>query len=306
MPGNGSSNRHSVLLSYKFIGPAVAGSLIMAALCAWAPVPLQLFGLGVLVSVLGGLLLGKLDRKEKDEAQRQVALEKLAAVLTLAPEHELFDQYMAFCRALTKLADNPQYAFFREIALVKLASVTGQVGELAQCAATFSGEEAWLPFYERLLNSADVHECHCAAWVRSKEFVQDQRMEQIMQALFDAARRGVLIECIIILADSLWPKEQSLPAAEVLPWLEAQNDHGLRVRLVRESAVGLQPDLLSDFTVFGDRACGVHELDERGCVRRFVLHFNPAAVRLEKERWQRLSLLTATLRNLLDEPPAPA
>jgi hypothetical protein len=137
--------------------------------------------------------------------------------------------------------------------------------------------------------------------VRTKDYWQDPPGRQSMVANFEASHRGTFIERILILRDDLWPKKDILPKADILPWIEEQHDNGLRIRLVRESDVAGEPDLLADIGIYGTRAFGVQELDERCRTVRFVLQFDPQAVRLAKDRWQRLTLYTTPLRNLLDQ-----
>lgn len=122
-----------------------------------------------------------------------------------------------------------------------------------------------------------------------------------MKANFEAAHDGVLVERIAILRDEMWPRGQVLPTNDILPWLEEQNNHGLRVYLVRESDLANEPDLLADIGGYGDRACGSPELDERSRTVRFVLTFDPQAVRLAKDRWRRLALFATPLGAQLDQ-----
>lgn len=297
------THRRSVLLSFKFLGTALVGSLTMALVCAFGSLPAQLAVLGAFISILAGLFLSYLEQEEERERRRNEVLEELAVPLTLAPEHDLYDQYLAICTTLTELAGNSD-PILREIAVLKLASVTGQLDALAGGTAVFAGTEAWRTVYEKLLASPDINEYQSVAWVRSKEYWQDQPGRQSMRANFDACHRGTLIERIVILDDNLWPQGQLLPGDDLLRWLEEQNNNGLRVSLVRQSDLAGEPDLLADFGIYGERACGFQELDERGRTIRFVLHFDPGAVRLARDRWERLMLYATSLRNLLDRAPA--
>lgn len=302
MRNTGPPQRRSVLFSFRFVGTALIGSLTMALVCTFAPAPAQLAVLGALVSILGGLFLSYLEQEEDREQRRRELLDKLAVPLTLAPEHELFDQYVAFCHALTELAAQAD-PILREIAVLKLASVNGQIASLANGSVVFAGTEAWRTVYEKLLRSPDLKEYQSVAWVRSKDYWQDPPGRQSMQANFDAAHRGMLIERIIILRDDLWPKGQTLPTGEILPWVEEQHNHGLWITLVRESEVSSEPDLLADIGIYGARAVGVQELDERSRTVRFALQFDAQSIRLAKDRWQRLALYATPLRNLLEQEP---
>src|SRR5262245_45866902 len=118
--------RRNVLLSFKFLGTALVGSLTMALVCTFGPPAAQLAVLGAFVSILGGLFLSYLDQEEVRDHRRTELLERLTIPLTLAPESDLYQPYLAFCRTLTDLAGQAD-PILREIAALKLASVTGQI-----------------------------------------------------------------------------------------------------------------------------------------------------------------------------------
>src|SRR5262245_33769083 len=219
--------RRNVLLSFKFLGTALVGSLTMALACAFGPPAAQLAVLGAFVSILGGLFLRYLDQEEARDRRRTELLEKLAIPLTLAPEHDLYHPYLAYCRTLTELAGQHD-PILREIAALKLASVTGQIESLAGGMVVFAGTEAWRNVYGKLQASPDIKEYQSVGWVRSKDYWQDPPGRQSMRANFEAVHGGTLIDRIVILRDDLWPRQHVLPTDEILPWLEEQNNHGLR------------------------------------------------------------------------------
>jgi hypothetical protein len=62
-------------------------------------------------------------------------------------------------------------------------------------------------------------------------------------------------------------------------------------------------NLLADVGIYGTRALGIQELDERSRTVRFVLQFASEQIRLARERWQRLQLFATPYRHLLDQLP---
>ena len=274
----------------------------MALVCAFAPAPAQLAVLGALVSILGGLFLSYLDQEEERDRRRSEGLERLAVPLALATEQDLYPCYLAYCRALTALAAQAD-PLLREIAALKLASVNAQIDTLASGTVVFSGTETWRAVYEQLLAGGTVREYRSVAWVRSDDYWRDPPGRQSMRANFDAAHRGVLIERLVILPALLWPQDHSLPHAATRSWLQEQHDHGLHLVLVREAALGGEPDLLADFGIYGDRAVGTQELDERSRTVRFTLSFDRQAIRLAEDRWRRLSVFGIAYQSLLEPPP---
>jgi hypothetical protein len=297
--------RRSALLTFRFLGTAMAGSLVMALVCAFGPLPAQIAILGAFVSILGGLFLSYLAQHDERERQRAEVIERLAVPLSLAPDRELYAKYKAICQALTDLAANAD-PIFRQTALVKLASVVSQVELLAGGTIVFSMTESWRTVYEQLLRSPDIRKYRSVAWVKTADYWQDPPGRQSMQVNFEAAHRGVHIERIVILPHGLWPQGQLLPTNAILPWIEEQHNHGLWVTLVREAELAREPDLLCDFGIYGDRAVGVQELDAPARTLRFTLDFSPEAVRLAEDRWRRVSLYATSFRSLLDQLPPEA
>jgi hypothetical protein len=224
-------------------------------------------------------------------------LEKLQFPLALAPEHDLFDQYSSFAAALADLAQQKD-PVLRDFALLRLASVSEQVRLLAQGRVVFSGTETWRTVYERLLESPGLGEYLSVAWVKTKDYWQDPPGRQSMRLNFELAGRGLRIERVVILRGALWPAADTLPAPEIMPWIDEQHRHGIRVFLVRESAMLNEADLLADFALYGERATGVQELDEQSRTLRFVLSFDPQSLRLARDRWERLSLYATPLVDL--------
>ncbi len=292
-------SRRSPLLTFQFLGTSLVGSLVMALVGVFAPPEAQVAVLGAFVSILGGLFLAYMGQEAERERRRVEQLERLTVPLTLAPEHDLFEQYLAVCQALTELAsqDDP---ILKEFAGLKLASLAEQVRGLAGGVIEFSATETWRTVYEKLLKSADLREYRSVAWVRAKGYWQDQPGRQSMAANFEAAHRGVLIERVVILRDDLWPKNDLLPTDEIRPWIEEQHNHGLWVALVRESDLESESGVLADVGLYGDRAVGIQDLDERARTVRFTLSFDRQTVRLARDRWDRLYLFATPYRTLLD------
>jgi hypothetical protein len=186
----------------------------------------------------------------------------------------------------------------RGFALLRLDSVAEQVRSLARGRVVFSGTETWRTVYERVLESPGLGEYLSVAWVKTRDYWQDPPGRQSMRLNYELAGRGLRIERVVILRGPLWTAGEVLPSPDILPWLDEQHRHGIRVFLVRESAVLNEPDLLADFAIYGSRATGEQELDEQSRTLRFVLAFDPQSVRLARDRWERLSLYVTPYADL--------
>jgi hypothetical protein len=294
--------RRSALLSFRFLFTAVTGSVIMALVATFGTPAAQLAVLGSFVSIVGGLFLAYLGQEDERENRRSEVIERLSVPLTLAPQRDLYAQYLALCRTLTDLA-NQTDPILRELACLKLDSVVGELEALADGTVLFAATEGWRTVYEKILANPNLKEYRSIAWVRTKDYWQDAPGRQSMAANFTAVNRGVHVERIVILRDDLWSRGEPLPTTDIRPWIEEQHNHGVWVLLVRESDLASETDLLTDIGIYGDRAVGTQELDERSRTLRFTLTFDPQAVRIARDRWEKLYLFATSYRTLLDRAP---
>ncbi|MCY2965531.1 MAG: hypothetical protein NT069_18190 [Planctomycetota bacterium] len=302
MSRNPKPHRQSALLSFRFLGTAVVGSIVMALVATFGPIAAQLAILGTFISIVCGLFLSYLGQEDVREQQRAEVIQSLSVPLSLASDPELFEQYQNISAGLTALARRTD-PILRRIALLKFSSVAEQIEGLAAGKIVFSLTEGWRTVYEELLRSPDVREYRSVAWVRSPEYWQDEPAQQSMRVNFESAQRGVAIERIVILRDELWPREQRLPAPSILSWIEDQHNHGVCVSLVRESELSREPDLLTDMGIYGDRAVGVQELDEKCRTLRFTLNLDPNAMELADARWRQILLYSKSFASLVDQSP---
>ena len=89
------------------------------------------------------------------------------------------------------------------------------------------------------------------------------------------------------------------PADPIHDWVEEQHRYGIWLLLIRESTLEAEPDLISDFGIYGSRAVGMQLLDPAGRTKRFVLSFD-----FEGRRASRTNVATPIgLRRFLPKPP---
>ena len=84
-----------------------------------------------------------------------------------------------------------------------------------------------------------------------------------------------------------------------------QYTHGIWTKLVRESTLTGEPDLLVDLGIYGTRAVGFQELDDHGRTVRFTLSFEFAEILAAERRWERLSVYSTSYQKLLDQQARP-
>lgn len=294
--------KRSVLLSFKFLGTALAGSLTMALVSVFGSVPVQIGMLGTWVSILTGLFVSYVEQEDKRERRRAELLEKLQLPVALAPDYELFSQYTVIARSLADLAGQGD-PVLREFAIIRLSSLSEEVRLMAAGKIVFSTTETWRIVYEQILQSTSVKFYQSVAWVKTKEYWQDKPGKQSMATNFQVLNRGVEIERICILRGDLWSVGEPLPYPDIRLWIEEQHKRGIKIFVVRESEIGSEPNLICDFGIYGDRATGVQELDEQSHTVRFTLFFDQQNIRLARARWARLKLYATPYVDLLNSAP---
>jgi hypothetical protein len=294
----------SVLWNFKFVGTALAGSLTLALVSAFAPPPAQIAVLGSTVSILAGLFISYIEQDDAREKARAELLATLRVPLELAREPDLFEHFVSFGDSLIALARGRDEPVLKRFALVKLASINEQLKTLAEGRIVFSATETWRTVYEQLLQSRGLGTYRSVAWVKARDYWQDAPGRQSMRLNLALARRGLRIERIVILRDDLWPQASRLPSASIRPWIEQQHESGIVVSLIREGDIAGESDLAADFGLYGDRAVGIQELDEEARTVCFVLEFGEAGLRLARAWWDRLSLYALPYRDLVDRTAA--
>lgn len=300
----GATCSKSILWNFKFVGTALAGSLTLALVSAFAPPPAQIAVLGSTVSILAGLFVAYVEQEEARERARAELLRTLRVPLELAREPELFEHFVAFGDSLVALARRGDEPVLGRFALVKLASINEQVRTLAEGRIVFSATETWRTVYEELLQSPGLGTYRSVAWVKARDYWQDPPGRQSMRANLTLARKGLRIERIVILREDLWPAGARLPLPPIRPWIRQQHEGGIVVSLIREGDIAAEPDLAADFGLYGDRAVGIQEIDEEARTVRFVLEFGEASLRLARAWWDRLSLYALPYSDLVDRAPA--
>jgi hypothetical protein len=294
----------SALLSFRFLGTATVGTLMMALVTVLGDLPTQVAALGATVSVLGGLFAAYVEQEEDREARRTELLEQLRIPMDLAHDHRLFDVYRSFGGSLCDLSRRGD-PVLRSFALLKLTSLAVEVQALARGTIAFHATEAWRTVYAELLGGASVSSYRSVAWVKTADYWQDAPGRASMQLNLNLARGGLPIERILIVRDELWPACEPTPP-RLRGWIAEQHRHGIALSLVRESTLAAEPDLLADYGIYGERAVGIHELDERSRTVRFVLQFDEQGLKLAGDRWARTMLYATPFADPLDRPDVAA
>jgi hypothetical protein len=253
-------------------------------------------GFGLLL----GFFLGRANRLVPTRNQRQQFDGRPNAPPALVTHPELLLAYNSLTHYLIELSGQTD-DILKESIILRLADIQKDVRGLASGKVIFSGTEAWRTTYERLLRAPGLSRYLSVAWLRSEDYWRDAPGRHSLQLNFELIQLGLGIERTLILNDFFWPSAALLPAKVICTWMDEQHKRGVVLRLVRESQVTDEAELLCDFGIYGDRACGQLELDQQCRTERFTLDFNPQSVELFKERWRRLLLFSVPYQELLDQ-----
>lgn len=218
----------------------------------------------------------------------------------LSHDVEVFSQYRAIASALLRFSQNRD-PVFRETASGKLQILTEQLEELANGTIVFPETETWRMAYEKLLRTRGLYRYRSVAWVRNPGYWQDEPGRRSTRVNLEIVERsGVTVERIVILANELWPDHNHLPDERIRQWIHEQSSYGVDVRLVRESDLHSESDLITDMGIYGSRAVGFQQLDDQSRTVRFTLRFDIDAINAAEARWDRLCIYAEKYQEILD------
>lgn len=251
----------------------------------------------ILLCLLITIGLSTLYSLRANESQPRI----LKTLLDLSRDQELATIHTALAEALERVA-NQKDPIFRSLAHQRLKSIIEQSALIGAATVEFPSTESWRVVYEELLRSPGLHLYRSVAYIETPHYWQDgpgQQSTRLNLELQDA--RVVSIERIAIIADHLWPEDSLFPVDPIHSWLDEQHRYGIWLRLLRESAVGADTDLLNDFGIYGNRAVGMQLADPAGRTIRFILSFDFEKLRQAEAQWSRLAVYSISYQELLDQ-----
>ena len=227
--------------------------------------------------------------------------EAIAGLLTISHDEQLSAIHGQILEALVATSAKSD-GIFRDLADQRFSSIVQQLRTLSAGTIEYSSTESWRVAYEQLLRSPGLHLYRSVAYVESAHYWQDgpgQQSTRLNLELHDS--RSISIERTVIIADHLWPLDSLFPMQPIHSWLDEQHRHGIWIRLVRESVVAEEPDLLADFGIYGNRAVGIQIADPAGRTIRFQLKFDFDKVVQAESIWGRLAVYATSYRELLEQ-----
>ena len=252
--------------------------------------------LGLLVCILIGLTLRTFVEVRTPNAMPQI----VETLLALSRHPLLSEIHISQAESLQRLSERRD-PVYRQLADERLQSLSSQMASLAAGKVEFATTEVWRVAYEELLRSPGLYQYRSVAWVESAHYWQDGPGEQSTQLNLELQQQNVIrIHRIAIIADHLWSESELFPVDPLRDWLDRQYRHGIDVRIVRESALTGDLELVCDFGIYGSRAIGLQMADPTGRTIRFTLDFNFEKVAAAEASWSRLLVYSVSWKDLLD------
>jgi len=281
------------------IAVAVCAILALIVVRAFFDLAAQLLALGVLVSLLAGLLVAFWGQQADQQRHLETLLKRLEVPLALAPDPLLLDQYGRIVEAFARLAER-RHPVLNDFAHYTIAQFVHHLDRISQGILEFDGTESWRAAYKELLNAPQVKSYRSVALIRQPEYWRDAAGEVSLQENLRLIHKGRSIERIAILGDEVWPADQPLFKTEVGRWLKRQADGAIKIYIVRDDALASAPDLRIDFGIYGADAVGIQEVDERARTKKFTFYFDATERQLAEQRWKRLLAYSRPLEEFIE------
>ncbi len=223
----------------------------------------------------------------------------LQVLIDVAQDRDISQLHAAIAEALRELTQQAD-PIFRQLAISRLQSVSKDCNLLGEGVIEFVSTESWRVVYEELLRSPGLHLYRSVAYIETAHYWQDGPGQQSTQLNLELHDAGVVtIERTAIVADHLWPESELFPVEPLHTWLDQQHRYGIWVRLVRESSLENDTDLLTDLGIYGSRGVGFQTADPAGRTIRFRLDFNFERVQEAERKWNRLGVYSTSYSDLL-------
>ncbi len=285
-------------VNWLAVSVAVCSAFLLVVASALLPVQGILTAIGLLICVLLGFVIGS----PSHPPLRAVLPSELETPLLLASDELVYDRYKRIASLLIKVS-RQQDPIYRSIAIDQLDNLVKSLTTIASGTLVFEGTETWRIVYELLLRSPGLYLYRSVAWIKNANYWQDEPGRKSLLVNFELhEQERINIERIAIISDALWPLSEPWPAEPVRSWLHEQHARGIWLKLVRESALRTEPDLIADIGIYGSRALGTQELDEECRTERFILTFDFVRVADAEARWNRLAVYAESYSVHLDRP----
>jgi len=276
----------------EFIAVTAIGSMAMLLIRAFYP-DFQLAALGLLFSILGGLVISFLGHNAERQIQTERLLDKLQIPMRLATDAELYSQYASYAASFNRIASD-SHSSLRRLTLMFLSVQNQRLDQISRGIVEFGSTEAWRATYEDLLNPENVKIYRSVSVVNTPSYWQDAGGKRSTQKNIEDAGRGMKIERIVVLHDDLWPGTDGFSNSNLDSWLRRQKDAGISIFLI-QSSVLTDESLRVDFGIYGDVAIGIQEIGVDGRTQKFSFDFRESTKNIKDGHWRQLMVHSIAL-----------
>lgn len=281
------------------IAVSTGGISCVAVIAVWyfATTNILVLVLGLCLSLVIGLMCYALTAPRHDLS----TLDIFETLFELAHDSDISLVNKQISKSLLN-ASQRKDSIFRELLMQRLDLIAEDIKMAGDGRIEFISTESWRIFYEQILKSPGINNYRSVSHIETQNYWQDgagRKSTELNLKLHDSGT--VRVERIAIVADHLWQNDELFPVGIVHEWLEEQHRHGIWIELVRESDLAREPELISDFGIYGNRAVGRQFSDSGGRTSRFVLSFDFDDVKKAEDYWKKLRVFTVSYAKLLDQ-----
>jgi len=283
-----------VVRVWKSAAVALLGTIASCLVATLGSLDVQVALICSVLSCIAGLLVEAQSQQYEQQLRHFEVLDAVGIPSVIAQRTDLYREFLGLRKAFSGLV-RFEIPLLEQIAALKLASMNQEILALSLGRVEFTKTETWRLVYEELLLSRGLDLYRSVAWVRSEEYWQDPPGRQSIETNYEAISRGLKIQRIFILPESLLTATDRLPKATVRAWMTEQSAKGIQVRWVRQESLENEPNLVGDFGIYGSVAVGEQEIDEQCRTMRFTLSFEQREVELANQRWAKIGLFSSSL-----------
>jgi len=279
------------LQSLEFWVTIIIGGLILGFTFALADLRMQLAAVGVYVTLLLGLVVAVLIRAVSVDATMRENNEISQRIAQNPRVRKFYDETIEPLSRAFKIDDN----VFGSLVEEKLTDFQNELStELSTGRISFPAE-AFRVTYADILNQPDIKEYRSVAWVKSEDYWQDQAGKSSIRFNFDLLQKGVGIERIFIVREAVWD------STKIKNWIRQQRDYRvkidgkqtenrIRIAVASEGRIPAEENLIEDYGIYGDRAVGVQNIDDKCKTTTFDLYFDKAKIAKAKRSFEKLKV----------------
>lgn len=274
-----------------------ASALLTSTLSFAGTIESLLLVIGLITSVAVGLLVYLILRRMEPDFRSDT----LELLFQLSKDEKVEKAQKNISKALYA-ASRRKDSVFQSLLETRLANITDDINQLGKGRIEFANTESWRVFYEQLLRSPSTTMYRSVAHIETQHYWQDGAGEKSTTLNLELHDSGTIrIERLAIIADHLWPQNESFPVTPIRRWIDRQHRYGIWIELVRESELSHEPHLVADFGIYGFRAVGRQVADSSGRTTRFTLSFEYEDVKEAEANWERLKVFTKSFASILDQ-----